>query len=220
MRILLIEDDRLIGDGIKTALQHIGFTVDWITDGAYGQQAISTTAYDAVILDLSLPGKDGIDILKGWRTKGLSEPVLILTARDALAERIAGLNAGADDYLGKPFALEELVARLRALVRRSYREMTSVLTHGSIRYDPVSKTIFKNEQPVKLSPKELMLVELFLLSKKRVLSKNAIEEKLYAWGDEISSNVVEVHIHHIRRKLGNQFIQTVHGIGYMLGELV
>ncbi len=218
MRILLIEDDRLIGDGIKTGLQHMGFTVDWVTDGALGQQSISASSYDAVILDLSLPSKDGIAILKDWRNQGRPEPVLILTARDALNERIAGLNAGADDYLGKPFALEELAARLRALVRRNYRETTSVLTHGSIHFDLASKTVSRNGQPMKLSPKEWMLVELFLLNKKKVLSKNAIEEKLYAWGDEISSNAVEVHIHHIRRKLGNKFIQTVHGIGYTLGE--
>ncbi len=220
MRILLIEDDLLIGDGIKTGLNHLGFAVDWFTDGILGQQSINAVSYDAVILDLSLPNKDGIDILKNWRAQGREEPILILTARDALNDRVTGLNIGADDYLGKPFALEELAARLRALVRRSYRKTTSTLIHGSVHYDPTSKSVSKNGQPIKLSPKELMLVELFLLNKKIVLSKNSIEEKLYSWGDEVSSNTVEVHIHHIRRKLGNEFIRTVHGIGYTLGDSI
>ncbi|NLC23111.1 MAG: response regulator [Oxalobacter sp.] len=167
---------------------------------------------------LSLPGEDGLDILAHWRSRGLVEPVLILTARDALEERVKGLNTGADDYLGKPFALEELVARLHALVRRSYREVAPVLTHGLLSYDPAAKAVSLNGENIRLSPKELMLVELFLLSKKNVLSKGAIEEKLYAWDEEISSNAVEVHIHHIRRKLGSGFIRTIHGIGYTLGD--
>jgi two-component system response regulator QseB len=218
MRILLIEDDRLIGDGIKAGLNRMGFTVDWFLDGKQGQQAIDAARYDAVILDLSLPGKDGLDILKHWRACGLAEPVLVLTARDALEERVKGLNTGADDYLGKPFALEELVARLHALVRRSYREVSPILTHGLISYDPAARTVSLDGENIHLSPKELMLVELFLLNRKNVLSKNAIEEKLYAWGEEVSSNAVEVHIHHIRRKLGSGFVRTVHGIGYTLGD--
>lgn len=218
MRILLIEDDRLIGDGIKAGLGRMGFTVDWFLDGKQGREAIDAARYDAVILDLSLPGEDGLDILTHWRSRGHLEPVLILTARDALKERVKGLNTGADDYLGKPFALEELAARLHALVRRSYREVAPVLTHGPVSYDPAARAVSLNGENIRLSPKELMLVELFLLSKKNVLSKSAIEEKLYAWGEEVSSNAVEVHIHHIRRKLGSGFIRTIHGIGYTLGE--
>lgn len=172
MRILLIEDDMLIGDGIKTGLSKMGFSVDWFTQGRQGKEALYSAPYDAVILDLTLPGMDGRDILREWRGKGQREPVLILTARDALAERVEGLRLGADDYLCKPFALIEVAARLEALMRNAGR----------------------------------------------VLPRKLIEEKLYTWDEEVTSNAVEVHVHHLRRKLGSDFIRTVHGIGYTLGE--
>ncbi|HGT8809953.1 response regulator [Escherichia coli] len=172
MRILLIEDDMLIGDGIKTGLSKMGFSVDWFTQGRQGKEALYSAPYDAVILDLTLPGMDGRDILREWREKGQREPVLILTARDALAERVEGLRLGADDYLCKPFALIEVAARLEALMRNAGR----------------------------------------------VLPRKLIEEKLYTWDEEVTSNAVEVHVHHLRRKLGSDFIRTVHGIGYTLGE--
>lgn len=218
MRLLLIEDDPLIGDGIKAGLSRQGFSVDWVTDGLVGKEAVTTGAYDAVVLDLSLPGADGIDILKHWRRSGRSEPVLVLTARDTLGQRIKGLDSGADDYLGKPFALEELAARLRALTRRSHGQAAPLLTHGNISFCQESRTVKRSGEEVLLSPKETLLVELFLNNRQSVLSKNTIENKIYPWGDEVSSNAVEVHVHHIRRKLGQDFIKTVHGLGYILGE--
>lgn len=220
MRILLIEDDQLIGDGIKAGLVHHGFSVDWFTDGCTGQAAIEAAEYDAVVLDLSLPGVDGLDILQFWRNCGRLEPVLVLTARDALGQRVQGLNLGADDYLGKPFALEELVARLRSLVRRSHGQPVAELTHGEVVFHPETRSVRLGGEDVGLSPKAVALVELLLLNKGKVLSRSAIETKLYPWGEEVSSNAVEVHIHHVRRKLGAGFVKTVHGVGYSLGEPV
>lgn len=208
----------LIGDGIKAGLSRHGFIVDWFTDGPGGKEALSAGVYDAVVLDLSLPGEDGLDILKQWRRAGRSEPVLVLTARDTLTQRIQGLDLGADDYLGKPFALEELSARLRALIRRQHGQAAPMLVHGGVSYCADQKVVKKDGQIVALSPKETMLIELFLLNPQSVLSKSAIEDKIYPWGEEVSSNAVEVHVHHIRRKLGQNFIKTVHGLGYMLGE--
>jgi len=218
MRILLIEDDRVIGDGIKTGLTKQGFCVDWFMDGTHGRDGGLTEDYDAVVLDLSLPGADGLDVLRIWREKGRSVPVLILTARGALDQRVQGLNLGADDYLGKPFALEELTARLRALIRRRCGQAAPHLVHGSLHFNPENRSVLQDGTPVPLSPKATMLLELFLLNKERVLSKQAIEEKLYPWGEEVGSNAVEVHVHTLRRKLGKAVIKTVHGAGYILGE--
>lgn len=218
MRVLLVEDDILIGNGLKAGLHGLGFAVDWFREGGIGKEALSAADYDAVILDLGLPGIDGLEILKNWRASGLNVPILILTARDATNERVEGLNLGADDYLGKPFDLEEVAARLRALVRRSHGVTTQLLVHGSVSFNPENRTAFLNGQPVALGPKEVMLVELVLLHKQSVLSRDAIEEKLYPWGEEVSSNSVEVLVHRIRRKLGQQFIRTVHAVGYVLGE--
>ena len=218
MRILLIEDDPIIGDGLKAGLTDLDYAVDWFTDGRAGLEAGENADYDAVVLDLSLQSADGLDILESWRKSGLKFPVLVLTARSSLENRVEGLNLGADDYLGKPFALEELNARLRALIRRSGGQAAQILTHGSISFDPERLEASREGRPVPLSPKETMLVELFLLRKNRVLSKDQIEEKLYAWGEEVVSNAVGVHIHHVRRKLGEDFIKTVHGVGYILGE--
>jgi two-component system response regulator QseB len=218
MRILLIEDDRIIGDGIKAGLAKQGFCVDWFTDGTHGRDGGLAADYDAVVLDLSLPGADGLDILRSWRDRGRSVPVLILTARGALDQRVQGLNLGADDYLGKPFALEELTARLRALIRRRHGQAAPLLVHGCVHFNPESRGVLQNGTRVPLSPKATMLLELFLLNKERVLSKHAIEEKLYPWGEEVDSNAVEVHIHTLRRRLGKAFIKTVHGAGYILGE--
>lgn len=218
MRILLIEDDRLIGDGIKAGLTRLGFTLDWFTDGVTGKQALASAPYDAAILDLSLPGLDGLALLQQWRQAGEDIPVLILTARDALDQRIAGLQAGADDYLGKPFALTEVAARLQALIRRRHGQLTPQLSHGRVIFDPASRSVVCNGEPVVLTPRELAVLELFLHSKGRVLPRPLIQEKLYSWDDDVSSNAVEVHIHHLRRKLGTGFIRTVHGVGYTLGE--
>ncbi|MEQ4674615.1 quorum sensing response regulator transcription factor QseB [Providencia vermicola] len=218
MRILLIEDDRLIGDGLKVGLTQLGFTVDWFMDGKQGQLALFDAPYDAVVLDLSLPNIDGMDILKYWRTEGRDEPVLILTARDALDQRIQGLQQGADDYLCKPFALMEVMARLQALIRRRSGQLTPKLSHGVVEMDPVAMTVTVNGESVQLKGKELALLSLFLHNPNKVLSRAWIEEKLYNWDEEVSSNSVEVHIHHLRRKLGNKFIRTIHGVGYRLGD--
>lgn len=219
MRILLIEDDPLIGDGIATGLGRQGFTIDWFEDGLLGLEAARSADYDAVILDLTLPGEDGLNILRRWRTEGLAVPVLILTARGSLDDRVEGLDLGADDYLGKPFALSELAARLRALVRRSHGQNAPFLRHGQLELNPAARTVSLQGQNVALSPKEIALLELLLLNRGAVLSKDIIESKLYAWGEDVSSNAVEVHAHHIRRKLGAELIKTVHGLGYILGDL-
>ncbi|GAB81648.1 quorum sensing response regulator transcription factor QseB [Shimwellia blattae] len=218
MRVLLIEDDKLIGDGIKAGLVKMGFSVDWFSEGKQGLNALDAAPYDAVVLDLSLPGMDGLDILRSWRKNGHDEPVLILTARDALEQRVDGLQQGADDYLCKPFALIEVAARLQALIRRRHGQVQALLTHGQIALDPASMTVTCAGQPVHLKPKELALLELLMRNAGRVLPRALIEEKIYAWNDDVSSNAVEVHIHHLRKKFGSGFIRTVYGIGYTLGE--
>lgn len=218
MRILLVEDDRLIGDGIKAGLSKLGFSVDWFTDGVEGKQALYSAPYDAVILDLTLPGIDGLEILREWRDKHHGEPVLILTARDALDQRVEGLRLGADDYLCKPFALIEVAARLEALVRRTHGQTRSELRHGNVTLDPTNLIATLDGEPLILKPKEFALLELLLRNTGRVLPRKLIEEKIYTWDDDVSSNAVEVHVHHLRRKLGSHFIRTVHGIGYTLGD--
>ncbi|AVJ19139.1 quorum sensing response regulator transcription factor QseB [Serratia rhizosphaerae] len=218
MRILLIEDDKIIGDGIKVGLSQLGFTLDWFTDGKLGRQALGSAPYDAVILDLSLPGIDGLDLLREWRQAGEDVPVLILTARDALSQRVDGLQSGADDYLCKPFALAEVAARLQALIRRRHGQLSAQLTHGRLVFDTAARSVTLDGEVVTLTPRELAVLELFLHNKGRVLARPLIQEKLYSWDDEVSSNAVEVHIHHLRRKLGNGFIRTVHGVGYTLGD--
>ncbi len=217
MRVLLLEDDRLIGGGLKMGLAKHGFSVDWFKEGIIGREALSSAEYDAVILDLSLPGLDGLDILRDWRSSGLDIPVLILTARDAPGQKVEGLNSGADDYLGKPFDLEEVAARLRALIRRRHGISAQILSCGPVSFNPSSRTLSLDGKPVALGAKEVMLVELLLLNRTSVLSKSAIEEKLYPWGEEVSSNSVEVLVHRIRRKLGAGFIKTIHAVGYTLG---
>ncbi|AGB83915.1 Transcriptional regulatory protein BasR [Serratia rubidaea] len=218
MRILLIEDDKIIGDGIKVGLSQLGFTLDWFSDGKLGKQALGSAPYDAVILDLSLPGIDGLDLLREWRQAGEDVPVLILTARDALSQRVDGLQSGADDYLCKPFALAEVAARLQALIRRRHGRLSAQLTHGRLVFDTAARSVTLDGALVTLTPRELAVLELFLHNKGRVLARPLIQEKLYSWDDEVSSNAVEVHIHHLRRKLGNGFIRTVHGVGYTLGD--
>ena len=218
MRILLVEDDFLIGDGIKTGLEKLGFNIDWFQDGEDGEEALLQAPYDAVILDLGLPGKDGLEILQSWRQKGRKEAVLILTARGDVDQRIAGLNSGADDYLGKPFALKEVQARLNALIRRSGGQAAPVIRHGKIEFDPQTRKVRLDGKETVLAPKELALLELLLLNKNRVLSKETIENKIYSWDEEVSSNAVEVHIHHLRKKLGRDIVKTVNKIGYILGD--
>ncbi|AGO16869.1 response regulator [Glaesserella parasuis] len=218
MRILLIEDDPLIGEGLKLGLSKSGFSVDWFTDGKTGLDALSSAPYDAVVLDLTLPKMDGLEVLQSWRRANQDVPVLILTARDTLDERITGLQRGADDYLCKPFALAEVVARLQALIRRRYGHTNPVIEHSLVKFDPNQRKVFLREQEVTLTTREYNLLELFMHNKDRVLTRSFIEEKLYTWDDEVSSNALEVHIYNLRQKLGKQFIRTVHGVGYALGK--
>jgi len=218
MRILVVEDDPLIGDGLKMGLGQLGFVVDWFRQGREGLSALSAAPFDAVVLDLGLPGMDGMDILAAWRQAGQDVPVLVLTARDTLDERLQGLDAGADDYLVKPFALSEVAARLRALIRRRHGQSVSRLVHGAVSFDPVARTAWLDDKALELTARELALLELLLSSKGRVLSRELIEEKLYGWGQELESNAVEVYVHHLRKKLGAGFIRTQRGVGYALGE--
>lgn len=218
MRVLLIEDDKLIGEGLKLGLTKQQFVVDWFEDGKQGFEALFTTDYDAVVLDLTLPKMDGMDILKKWRKENQDTPVLILTARDTLDERISGFQAGADDYLCKPFALMEVVVRLQALARRRYQQSSTNLTIGSLVIDQNAHTVMLNNQPISLTAKEFKLLALFANNQTRVLSRTMIEEKLYSWDSELSSNALEVYIHNLRKKLGKSWIKTVHGIGYKLGN--
>ena len=218
MRILLIEDDSLIGDGIKNGLEKLGFTVDWFSDGNDGHEALLQTGYDAVVLDLGLPGRDGLSVLKDWRARGCATPVLILTARGDVDERITGLNSGADDYLGKPFSLKEVQARLNALIRRSGGVCTPEIRYKNITFNPQTRKTFLDGAEITLSPKETALLELLLFNRNKVLSREAIENKIYSWDDDVSSNAVEVHIHHLRKKLGKDLVKTINKIGYVLED--
>ncbi len=218
MRILLAEDDPLLGEGLRGGLVQGGFAVDWVTDGAQAQIALATHRYDAVVLDLGLPRVEGMDVLKGLRARGDATPVLILTARDAIDARIAGLDAGADDYLAKPFDLGELQARLRALLRRAQGQPAPLMRHGALLLDPAARSVSFEGRAVDLSAREFAILQALLVNAGRVLSRAQLEEKLYGWGDEIESNAVEVFIHHLRRKLAPELIRTVRGVGYMIAR--
>ena len=219
MRILLAEDDRLIGDGLNIGLSKMGFTVDWFMNGDEVFEALFQAPYDAVVLDLGLPDRDGLSILKEWRLNKRNEPVLILTARGDVDQRVIGLDSGADDYLAKPFALTEVAARLKALIRRSHDRTEPVITSGKIAYYPQTKSVTLDGKPVTLAPRELRVLELLMMNPNKVLAKSTIEEKLYAWDNDVQSNAVEVHVNHLRKKLGKNIIKTVNKIGYMLGEV-
>lgn len=216
MRILLAEDDPLLGDGLQAGLRQLGFLVDWVRDGAAAERELRTDAYVAVVLDLGLPMKDGMDVLASLRRSGNVLPVLVLTARDALPDRIRGLDVGADDYVVKPVDLHELAARLRALVRRSHGRPQDTLTAQDVRLDPAARAVEQAGSLVALSGREFDLLHTLLLNAGRVLSREQLEKHLYGWGQEVDSNAVEVHIPHLRRKLGSTLIQTVRGVGYVL----
>jgi len=216
MRILVIEDDSLLGDGIKAGLAQAGFTVDWVKDGVAGEPALKTDAHAAVVLDLGLPRRTGLDVLLRMRDERNKTPVLILTARDAIEDRIKGLDSGADDYMIKPFDLHELAARLRALIRRSAGEAASVLRIGDIELDPAARRVQFKDRLVALPAREYALLHAFMLSAGRVLTRQQLSERLYAWGEEVESNAIDVHIHHLRRKLAPQLIRTVRGVGYLM----
>lgn len=218
MRILLIEDDILIGDGLLHGLHQLGMAVDWFRSGKEGKAALAQAPYDAVVLDLGLPEIDGMAILQSWRTAQLFTPVLILTARDALENRLAGLNAGADDYLIKPFSLEEVAARLNALVRRNRGSGSAKIDYGALQLDSVARTATLHGKTLDLTAREWTLLALFVSSPGRILTRGMIEEKLYSWDQDIESNAIEVHIHHLRKKVGNRFIHTKRRLGYVLGD--
>jgi DNA-binding response OmpR family regulator len=216
VRILLVEDDTLLGEGLVLGLQRDNQSVDWVKNGESALSAMATTDYDAVILDIGLPKLSGLEVLQRIRRNGQQTPVLMLTAQNAVTDRVAGLDAGADDYLTKPFELTELNARLRALVRRSRGQTEQTIRHANLELNPAGHTVLFNHQPVDLSRREFAMLEALLSNVGRVLSRAQLEEKLYAWGDEIESNVIEVHIHHLRKRFGTELIKTVRGIGYLI----
>lgn len=217
MRILLAEDDALLGDGLRNGLRQHGFQVDWVRDGEAAQRELRAQPYAAAVLDLGLPRLDGLDVLAQIRQAGVTVPVLVLTARDGVPDRIKGLDLGADDYVVKPIDLDELAARLRALVRRAHGQSTEVLrAWGGVSLDVSARSVSKDGQAVTLSTREFDLLQAMVLNAGRVLSREQLEQHLYAWGQEVESNAIEVHIHHLRRKLGSELIQTVRGVGYLL----
>jgi len=216
VRLLLVEDDAMIGEAIRAGLRREGFTVDWVHDGAGAAQVLRSEPFELLLLDLGLPGSDGLQLLKTLRERGESLPVLIITARDAVSDRVAGLDAGADDYLIKPFDLDELAARIRALLRRKAGRPAPLLEYQGLVLDPAAHRVTRNGADVSLSPREFTLLQLLMERPGTILSRVQLEERLYGWGEEVESNAVEVHIHGLRRKLGAQFILTVRGVGYRL----
>ena len=219
MRLLIVEDDALLGDALATGLRQLGHAVDWFDNGADADAALAGAPFDALVLDLGLPRGDGMEWLGRWRGRGLTLPILILTARDGVDQRIAGLDAGADDYLVKPITIDELAARLRALLRRTAGQAQAVWQQGALEYDPASKVVFWKGERVDLTGRELALLEALLTQSQRVLSKAYLREKLYDWsGAEPEGNALEVHIHHLRRKIDPGIIRTVRGVGYALGS--
>jgi len=219
MRILIVEDDGLLGDGLQKGLKLLGYAVDWFTNGREAELALATVHYDAIVLDLGLPGEDGLSLLTRWRAGGRQVPIVVLTARDAIQSRIGGLDAGADDYLIKPVELDELAARLRAVTRRTAGKPEPVWTHGDLHFHPASRKALWQGQPLELTSREAILLELFLTHPNRVLTRDFIREKLYDWNEDLESNALEVHIHHLRRKIHPQIVRTYRGTGYALGAI-
>jgi len=216
MRVLIAEDDPLLGDALQAGLRQRGFDADWVRDGIAAELALAADTFVAVVLDLGLPRLDGLRLLSRARARGVKLPVLVLTARDAVADRVKGFDTGADDYVVKPVDLDELAARLRALVRRSRGDPAPVLELGGLRVDPAARTVSYRGRPVELQAREFNLLQEFMLNAGRVLSREQIEGRLYAWGEEVESNAVEVHVHHLRRKLAPELIRTVRGVGYVM----
>lgn len=218
MRLLLVEDDSMIGEGVRKGLRQDGFTVDWVREGPAAELAAANDVYDLIVLDLGLPRKDGLDVLAALRRQGNSIPVLILTARDAVADRIKGLDAGADDYVLKPFDLDELAARIRALLRRRAGRADAVIEHGELTLNMSTREARHRGKELALSAREFALLEALLERPGAILSRAQLEERLYGWGEEVESNTVEVYIHSLRRKLGADFIRNVRGVGYRVAK--
>lgn len=219
MRILLVEDDQMLGDALRTSLKQEGFTTDWVRDAEEAELALATGDYSLLLLDLGLPGKGGLDLLAELRSKADPVPVIILTARDAVPDRIRGLDAGADDYLVKPFDPEELAARIRALHRRRAGRAVPLIEHGSLVLNPATRQVHRDGRRVHLSAREYVILAALMERPGTLLSRAALEERIYGWGEEIESNAVEVHIHNLRKKIGAETIRTVRGVGYMLADV-
>ena len=219
MRLLLVEDDPMIGEAIGEALRGEGHAIDWAQDGPGGARALGAgVPYALLLLDLGLPGRDGLKLLADLRARGDRLPVLVITARDTVADRIAGLDAGADDYLVKPFDLDELLARVRALLLRAAGRAEPLVAHGRLRLDPASHAAWLDGQPLQLSAREFALLQALLERPDAVLSRAQLEERLYGWDEPVGSNTVEVHIHNLRRKLGSRAIRNLRGVGWRIGE--
>lgn len=216
MRILLVEDDLMLGKAVKDSLENQNYVVDWVTDCELCELAIRNTKFEIILLDINLPDKSGLDILRNLRAKKNSVPVLILTSRDGVFQKIEALDLGADDYLSKPFVVEELFARIRSLVRRSKGIATSTITCGDLELNPASFTVTKNNNKISILPKEFNILKTLLEEAGKVVSKSRLEEILYSWDDSVESNTVEVYIHHLRKKLGQDLIQTIRGVGYTI----
>jgi len=219
IRILIVEDDNQLGDALANGIRQLGHVVEWFRTGKEADAALATTAFDAIVLDLGLPGGDGLTWLIRWRARRIGQPVLILTARDGVPERVAGLDAGADDYLIKPITIDELAARLRALVRRASGKAQAVWSQGLLEYDPAGKLVRWDGRAVELTGREVAILEALLLNPGRVLSRSVLLDKLYDWSDsEPESNTLEVYIHRLRRKIDPSIVRTVRGLGYALGN--
>jgi len=217
VRILIVEDDALLGDGLASGLSSLGFVVDWFQSGEEADRAVVAAPYDAIVLDLGLPDRSGLEMLARWQSRGQTVPVLILTAREAVESRIEGLDAGADDYLVKPFDLDELASRVRALIRRAAGRAEPVIQRGELAINPATREITWQGAPVALSAREYALLAALAERPGLVLSRAQLEEKLWGWNEAVGSNAVEVHIHNVRKKLGDNVIRNVRGLGYMLG---
>ena len=218
MRFLLVEDDPMIGDTLRAALRMEGHAVDWVRDAAAAQSTLASERFDLVLLDLGLPNGNGLDVLRAARGRGDATPVIVLTARDGPGDRVAGLDAGADDYLVKPFELDELGARIRAVLRRQAGRAMPLLSHAGVTLDPATRQVQRDGQPVLLSAREYAVLELLMQRPGAVLSRAQIEDRLYGWGEEIESNAVSVYVHQLRKKLGAEFIRSMRGVGYFLAS--
>ncbi len=216
MRLLLIEDDPMIGKSIREGLRREGYSVDWVRDGWAGERSVQEESYDLVMLDLGLPRRDGLQVLTGMRVSGKSVPVLVITARDDVDDRVKGLDAGADDYLVKPFSMSELSARIRALLRRGSGRPETALKHGELELDPVSREARLRGEPIALSQREFALLERLMRRPGAAVSKPVLEQSIYGWGEEVESNAIEVHVSNLRKKLGADLLQTVRGAGYRM----
>jgi two-component system response regulator QseB len=216
MRMLLVEDDEVLGDGLKAILTQNYHTVEWVRDAESALPVLATSHVDLIILDLNLPGRTGLEMLESLREEGHSTPVLVVTARTQVSDRILALDGGADDYLVKPFDVDELLARIRALHRRSQGVSLPLLVNGDLVMDPVSCAVTLKGEPVPLYRREFKLLQVLMENLGRVMSRDRLETSIYGWEDEVASNAIEVHIHHLRKKIGSGFIRTVRGVGYMM----